>query len=760
MTKDDDTALMMLTSGSTGPSKAVCLSHRQIMASLAGKCSMLPVKPETAFLNWIRLDHVGSLVEIHLHALFIAADQVHVQSEDFISDPSTFLALIERHRVSRTFAPNFFLSQLNQTLGSHNSKGFNLSALQYIVSGGEANYVASCSRLSRLLEGYGAPSNVIVPGFGMTETCAGSIYSLSFPSHDIKQSYELATVGYCVPGVEMRIAAPNGTVVYPGLTGDLQLKGPIVFSKYHNDASATRDAFTVDGWFKTGDTAFADASSRIVLTGRTKEDISINGIKYQPQNLETEIEEAKIPGVLQGSLACFSHHPSGAQPERVCVVYVPSYAAEDIKARYDTSNAIVQKVVFITNNRPIVIPLQSIERTSLGKVSRSSIKKTWQDGQYRTEQMKNEKMIAQYQSSIYSPPRTDLETTIQKSVTDVLELSPGSVGVDTNIFELGLTSITLIKLQRSLQKQLKNGNEVPIVTIITYPTVRSLSIALQESTAYMPVVPLQTHGDKAPLWFIHPAAGEALVFLNLSKLITDRPVYSFRARGFLPGEKYFSSLEECISIYHSELKRKQPEGPYLIVGYSYGSMLAFEIGKVLEQNGDEVRFLASVNRPPYVHPRLQQVQWSDCLLNLAYFVKVISQEVFGQLLTDLQGVSKEETISRVMESAHSARLSELALDGKKLENWANVTLSLQDVARKYQPQGSVNNMDVFYCDPLEMVGATKEQWLKRLESWQDFSRSKTNYYGLRGKHHEVFGQEHVQSMYKSFKEAMALRGVN
>ncbi|RJE17151.1 Thioesterase domain protein, partial [Aspergillus sclerotialis] len=85
--KTADIAMLMLTSGSTDKPKAVCLTHQQIMASLTGKCAVLPVDAGSSFLNWIRLDHVGSLVEIHLHSMFAGTDQIHVEPSDFISEP-------------------------------------------------------------------------------------------------------------------------------------------------------------------------------------------------------------------------------------------------------------------------------------------------------------------------------------------------------------------------------------------------------------------------------------------------------------------------------------------------------------------------------------------------------------------------------------------------------------------------------------------------------------------------------------------------
>lgn len=758
--KPTDTALMTLTSGSTGLPKAVCLTHEQLIASLQGKCAMLPVKDGGAFLNWIRLDHVGSLVEIHLHSLFTGTNQVHVEPEDIVSEPSAFLRVIERHRVARTFAPNFFLAELGRFFDSHSLENvrFNLASLQYIVSGGEGNVVSTCSRVSRQLQEHGAPSNVIVPAFGMTETCAGSIYNLSFPSHDQEQKYEFASVGYGIPGIEVHITS-DGALAGPGEVGNLEVKGPVVFTAYHNDTFATEEAFTSDGWFETGDTALIDESGRLVLVGRTKHVISVNGVKYYPQALEAAIEDARIEGVTGGDLLCFSQHSPGAPTEDVCVMYVPRYPSRDLEARHNTMKAIERAVFMVTNSHPIVLPVQRVERTALGKIERSAMSRAFQNGEFRDEQKKYTEMIERHQRSIYLPPESDMEGIVLEEIADALNVEQKCISVETNIFELGLTSIRLIKLQKCLQKRLGLVKEVPIATIITHSTARRLAASLQQPDVYTPVVPLQLQGNKPPLWLIHPAAGEALVFLNLAKHITDRPVFSFRARGFIPGESYFSSLEECVGIYYSNLKQKQPQGPYCIMGYSYGAMLAFEIAKLLEQNGDEVRFLASVNRPPHVHPRLQQVQWSDCLLNLAYFVEVITQDTFRSLLNELAGLPKVDAISRLMHAANSSRLSELALDEKKLENWANVTFSLQDIARKYQPQGSVEHMDVFYCDPLEMVGPTKEEWLQRLGQWQDFSRRKIEYYELPGKHHDVFGPNHVGEVHKSLELAMMVRGI-
>jgi acyl-CoA synthetase (AMP-forming)/AMP-acid ligase II len=258
----DDVAALMLTSGSTGNAKAVCLTHEQILTACAGKLASMPLPQDAVLLNWIGLDHVGSLVELHLTGMLAGVDQVHIPAAKVILAPLVFLRLLSEHRVVMTFAPNFFLSKLQHRLDSATSlelQGIDLKHLHYLVSGGEPNDVQTCVRVSDHLRKLGAPTTTtLTPGFGMTETCAGSIYSRECPSIDIAAATEFAALGTCVPGIEMRVSRRLSSTG----EGSLEVQGPIVFQRYFNNAKATREAFTEDGWFITGDSTTGRAGER------------------------------------------------------------------------------------------------------------------------------------------------------------------------------------------------------------------------------------------------------------------------------------------------------------------------------------------------------------------------------------------------------------------------------------------------------------------------------------------------------------------
>jgi acyl-CoA synthetase (AMP-forming)/AMP-acid ligase II len=311
-----EVAALMLTSGSTGNSKAVCLSHAQITQACYSKSQHSGTTSDDTFLNWIGLDHVANLVEMHLHAMIIGADQVQVESDHLLADPLMYLDLINQHRVSITFAPNFFLDLLHEKITSEdpqllNPRKLDLSSLKACFSGGEANVVQTAINLTRTLSAYGVQKEFIRPGYGLTESCAGITWGRDCPSYDFSFGKELTSVGYPTPGNRIRIMKENGVEALTNEVGDLHLSGSAIFTHYLNNPKATEEAFTVDGWFITGDRAYIDENGRLNMSGRTKEIININGVKYLPHEVELALEQAQIRGMTSSYTSIFSHRPKG-----------------------------------------------------------------------------------------------------------------------------------------------------------------------------------------------------------------------------------------------------------------------------------------------------------------------------------------------------------------------------------------------------------------------------------------------------------------
>jgi thioesterase domain-containing protein/acyl-CoA synthetase (AMP-forming)/AMP-acid ligase II len=886
-------AMLMLTSGSTGNAKAVCITHEMVLSSVAGKADVRHLPADRPFLNWIGLDHVGALIEIHMHALWAGVDQIHVSAADIVSSPTVFLDVLSRHRVSRSFAPNFFLASLVSAVGTSTKTGegsggggdedangtprrWDLSNLAWLVSGGEANDMETCVKVSSLLEGFGAPQGVLSPGFGMTETCAGCIYNHDCPGYDLARGYGVASLGRCIKGMEMRVTVLENSTqqrrsAQPGETGGLELRGTMVFRAYYRNATATAEAFTPDGWFRTGDRAVLDTKGHLCLSGRSKEVVNINGVKTPISDIQLLLERA-VEGKGVARLVVF---PScAAHTEQVTVAYVPLHVkshqqptlahasgSNGSNTTYAGSDAaeieclLVKECLLATSSRPLVFALSAdslplLPTTTLGKISRAKMRSLFEEGAFAAD-------VARYRSAVESsrlhqrqrngvsskverkhqpgvrPAISEAEASLLQNFIrardgENVTMNDGTtaagdpefdIDVDMPVWELGFTSMTLIHLKHAIDKRL--GISLPLVTLMKNPTARSLAVALSDmlllnklnqnghdtppngatpqvpsQTHYDPVVTFRSTGSRTPLWLVHPGVGEVLVFAGLVQHLTDddRPVYAFRAPGFEPGEQRFESVSQAVDTYVAALRRRQPRGPYALAGYSYGAMLAFEMAKQLQDDKrEEVRFLGSFNLPPHIKTRMRHLNWNLCLLNLAHFVGLISDERaarieelgyddeanpetvnastrgpdhFDRSRDGLDGgfrtlTSRSQALAIILGAADKARLEELGIGEAELARWADVAYGLQHMAVDYEPSGQLDSIDVFHAVPLRAVAATREAWLRdHLSRWQEFCKTGgVRFHEVGGAHYTMIGPDYVAGFAMVLKQALRDRGV-
>ncbi|KAF2469572.1 alpha/beta-hydrolase [Lindgomyces ingoldianus] len=346
-----------------------------------------------------------------------------------------------------------------------------------------------------------------------------------------------------------------------------------------------------------------------------------------------------------------------------------------------------------------------------------------------------------------------------------LKFGSGVKGIDSPMLDAGMTSIDLIRLKREAEKSFEI-EEIPIITLMTNTTIRSLAAAIDRlcqcngSISYDPVITLQPKGDHTPLFLVHPGIGEMLVFLGMVQYFPNRPLYAMRARGLNDGEEPFSDLEEIIVTYHCAIKARQPRGPYAIAGYSYGSMLAFEVAKVLESQGDRVQFLGCFNLPPHIKTRMRQLDWTAGMVHIAQFCSIITEQRSEELLDELRALSHEEQVARLLAESDAQRCAELALTPAGLQNWTDISWSLQKIGWEYEPSGEVSRMDIFYCQPLKDVARTRADYHKQhLNHWVHFSRNDLRFWEVNRQHYTMLGPDHVPTFQQILKSALAARGL-
>ncbi|ORY02357.1 putative non-ribosomal peptide synthase-like protein [Clohesyomyces aquaticus] len=732
-------AMLMLTSGSTGHAKAVVLTHKQILASHSGKLkSCGGTDAHKSVLNWIGFDHVAAM-EGHLLAIASCGSQVHVQASDVVGNPLYFLRLMERHKITRTMAPNFFLDKLDRYLEDTAPLDLDLGAWRIFISGGEAVITDTVLSLQRCLETYGASSNLVFPAFGMTETFAGCTFNLeSNEESPLPNHRRFASIGKCIPGMEIRITTPDH-VASIGEEGNVEIRGTNVFSEYFNNTEATSAAFTEDGFFITGDIGFIDGKGNPYLVGRAKETILINSVHHYPDVIENSIEHDRIDGVTPGFTRALDHRKDQAATEQVCIAFLPCYESDNISAAVKPLDEVI------------------LQKSSLGKISRLKIKQIIQKTEQVDRQRVYEQSIQEHTRASRIAPRNSMEAALHHVASKCLGIPTTDFGVESPLFDLGVTSIELLQMRRHMEMAL--GITIQTGTILQNTTIHSLAQALDPShddNAYDPVVTLQPRGKGIPLWLVHPGVGDVLVFLELAKQM-DRPVYALRAKGFR-GEGYFATVPEAAGTYFGAIKAKQPEGPYALAGYCYGAMLAFETSKLLEANGDGVRFLGSFDLPPHIKWRMRQLDWVTCLTHLAFFLDLVTEEFSHEIIPHLRQGTREDALRHLIEASKDARWADLALTSESLGSWATLAHELHVIAVDYEPEGSVQCIDIFYAEPLRICAATKSEWVSGpLMEWNSFSRKDVGLHDCPGGHYTMLSGEFVEGFANILKGVLTTR---
>jgi acyl-CoA synthetase (AMP-forming)/AMP-acid ligase II/thioesterase domain-containing protein len=744
--RERDSAILMLTSGSTGRAKAVELTHGNLLASLAGRAARQQLCAADTMFNWIAFDHVAALLESHMVATYVGANQIHSEPATVLADPLQFLHIIHRYRVTIAFAPNFLLGQINAVLSDAGGHGgatkvasLELHLLRRIVTGGEANIAATGRRFLELLAPYGLAPDALWPAFGMTETCAACVYSHEFPAIDAGR--EFASVGIPIEGLNVRIVDADGLALPPGQEGELQLSGPMIFTRYRNNAEATQAAFSVDGWLRTGDLGRMQ-EGRLSIVGRSKDCIIVSGVNYFSHELEASLE--RLEGIDRSFVAAFPTRSKGADTETLVVAFATTFDLEDESRLYQLVAAVRNTTVMLWGFRPGVIlplPRSAFPKTSLGKIQRTSMRKRLEAAEWSAH-LAHLDRVTTGRLGPHVPPDNERELAVVRIFADILGLDPAGLSATASFFDLGGTSLDIIRLKQKLALELQYI-DLPIVSILQHPTPRAL--AARKRGEYDPLVVLQATGRKTPLFCVHPATGEVLVFVSLANyFVDDRPFYALRARGFSPGEQQFESIDEMVNTYVAAIRARQPHGPYAIAGYSFGAPIAFEVAKALEAQNERVAFCGSIDGTVFIGDRTHKLNEMESAFRVAYFLGLVDMQKMLELSKRLCAQTHvPDPYESVIELANPARLAELDLDIEKFTAWAMLSFRLVTLGQEYIPSGSVEAATIFYAQPL---WGTKEDWLcNKLVEWNDHTRTSPRYVEVPGSHSSLLERHHVAS---------------
>jgi acyl-CoA synthetase (AMP-forming)/AMP-acid ligase II/NAD(P)-dependent dehydrogenase (short-subunit alcohol dehydrogenase family)/acyl carrier protein len=375
-------ALYLLTSGSTGKPKVVRHTHETLFNGCAGMAEILHLTPADISMNWMPLDHVGGIVMFHLRDVFAEASQVHVHNEIILREPLRWLDIIDEHRATITWAPNFAFKLVNESIERSDvrSRSWDLSCLKQIMNAGEAIVPQTARRFLADLIPYGLPETSMVPVWGMSETCSGVLYSRTFRLDTTSDADRFTVVGSPVSYFSLRITDESNTIKEEKEIGKLQVKGAMVTPGYLNRDDLNAEAFTPDGWYETGDLAFIE-EGQVTITGRTKDAIIVNGINYYCHEIEAVIETLR--GVEPSFTAATAIRFPGDNTDRLAVFFVTAFPewSEKLSLIKHIRSTVLENIGL---NPHVILPVEpgEIPKTAIGKIQRSQLGSRYMNGEF------------------------------------------------------------------------------------------------------------------------------------------------------------------------------------------------------------------------------------------------------------------------------------------------------------------------------------------------------------------------------------------
>jgi amino acid adenylation domain-containing protein/non-ribosomal peptide synthase protein (TIGR01720 family) len=537
----DDIAYLIYTSGTTGTPKGVATSHHNLMQLLKVANHYLPADGV-----WTQCHSYGFDTSVwEIFGPLLGGGRVVVVPDEVASSPDDFHALLVAEHVSA-------LARTPSALGTLSPQG--LEAMGLVVAG----EVCSAEVVERW-----APGRVMLNAYGPTETTMA--VTVSAPLSAVGAGNEVVPIGAPVPGAALLVLDGWLRPVPVGAAGELYVAGQCVAYGYVGRAGLTSSRFvgcpfggSGQRMYRTGDVVRWGPDGQLRYVGRADEQVKIRG--YRIELGEVQAALAGVEGVQQAAVIVREDRPG----DKRLVGYVVG-AAEPAATRTELAERLPGYMV-----PAAVVVVEALPLTANGKLDKRALPAPEYADRDR-----------------YQAPANPTEELLAGIFAQVLGLE--RVGVEDSFFELGGDSLLAMRMIATVNKTF--DSHLAVRTLLLTPSVRGLSQQLGRHDSAVELVPIEVlrEGTGVPLCCVHEGFGLSYAYRALGEYL-DCPLIGINQ---IPhnGEGGHLSIQEMAKEYADRLQALYPEGPYRLLGWSFGGPVAHELAVELRRRGCVVQRL-------------------------------------------------------------------------------------------------------------------------------------------------------------------------
>ena len=482
--REEDIAFIQYSSGSTSEPKGITLTHKNLVTNISAIAKGLNLTSSDIGISWMPLTHDMGLIGTHMTLFSCGLSQIIMDTDLFIKKPLMWLQQTSKYRASILTSPNFGYKHLLKIHERRPLKDIDLSSVRLLINGAESISVSLCNEFLEKMKVFGLKKETMFPVYGLAEATLGVSFpetgkvfdfinldrkslindGLCIESKSKNNEFLFMMHGKPIEDCDYRIVDDNGDEVPDNNVGNIVIKGDNVTKSIYQDKELSKNLYDKDGWLETGDCG-AICNDQLIITGRKKELIIVNGQNYFPN----DIEDVIIRGGsfdLGKIVAVGAINPEDTNDQLVVFVLYRSDLNTFKSIAEEIRRIVIQHLGIEID---YVIPIKKIPKTTSGKIQRTILSNNFIDGIYN-DYISTTRRNAKTTDS----PSDYLETLIAITNDYSKEFE---IKENDNLFEVGISSLTLSEIMMAIDEIYPD--KISLDDIFDNPTLKELSKLLQ-----------------------------------------------------------------------------------------------------------------------------------------------------------------------------------------------------------------------------------------------------------------------------------------